>query len=85
MPEERQPTDRSVVIALLYFFRNLSTRPSVSISFCLPVKNGWQTEQMSSLMFVFGGPGLERFAAGAVDLRQLVVGMNSLFHGSVPP
>ncbi len=26
--------------AFLYFFLNLSTRPSVSISFCLPVKNG---------------------------------------------
>jgi len=24
------------------FFVNRSTRPSVSISFCLPVKNGWQ-------------------------------------------
>ena len=30
-----------------YFVRNRSTRPAVSISFCLPVKNGWQTLQMS--------------------------------------
>ena len=29
------------------FFVNRSTRPSVSISFCLPVKNGWQLEQIS--------------------------------------
>ena len=30
-----------------YFFVNRSTRPSVSSSFCLPVKNGWQLEQIS--------------------------------------
>ena len=29
------------------FFVNRSTRPSVSISFCLPVKKGWQFEQIS--------------------------------------
>jgi hypothetical protein len=30
-----------------YLVRNRSTRPAVSTSFCLPVKNGWQTLQMS--------------------------------------
>jgi hypothetical protein len=30
-----------------YFWRNRSTRPAVSMSFCLPVKNGWQLAQMS--------------------------------------
>ena len=30
-----------------YFCRKRSTRPAVSMSFCLPVKNGWQTLQMS--------------------------------------
>src|ERR1700691_3367083 len=30
-----------------YFFVKRSTRPAVSISFCLPVKNGWQLEQIS--------------------------------------
>jgi hypothetical protein len=30
-----------------YFCRKRSTRPAVSTSFCLPVKNGWQTLQMS--------------------------------------
>jgi hypothetical protein len=29
------------------FFVKRSTRPSVSISFCRPVKNGWQFEQIS--------------------------------------
>src|SRR5262249_32806884 len=33
--------------ACSYFLRNRSMRPCVSSSFCLPVKNGWQFEQMS--------------------------------------
>src|ERR1041385_7937311 len=33
-----------------YFRRKRSTRPAVSTSFCLPVKNGWQFEQISRLM-----------------------------------
>ena len=31
-----------------YFFWKRSTRPAVSISFCLPVKNGWHCEQIST-------------------------------------
>ena len=31
-----------------YFRLNLSTRPAVSTSFCLPVKNGWHWEQIST-------------------------------------
>src|SRR5690348_4591744 len=34
--------------ASAYFFWKRSTRPAVSISFCLPVKNGWQLEQIST-------------------------------------
>src|SRR5512138_998729 len=34
--------------SILYFFWNFSMRPAVSISFCLPVKYGWQAEQMST-------------------------------------
>src|SRR6266702_5549821 len=30
--------------------RKRSTRPAVSISFCLPVKKGWQAEQISTTM-----------------------------------
>jgi hypothetical protein len=33
-----------------YRFLNRSTRPAVSIIFCLPVINGWQFEQISILM-----------------------------------
>jgi len=39
-----------VAAALAYFFWKRSTRPAVSISFCLPVKNGWQFEQISTLI-----------------------------------
>src|SRR5437016_12807106 len=38
-------------LAQLYFFVNFSTRPVVSTYFILPVKNGWQTEQISTAMF----------------------------------
>lgn len=50
-----------VVLSAVYFLRasciaferitfllKRSTRPSVSISFCLPVKKGWQLEQIST-------------------------------------
>src|SRR5271165_4282202 len=33
-----------------YFRRKRSTRPAVSINFCLPVKNGWHAAQISTLM-----------------------------------
>jgi len=35
---------------LPYFFSNFSIRPAVSISFCFPVKNGWQLAQMATLI-----------------------------------
>src|SRR5207248_7787234 len=37
-------------ITLAYLRRKRSTRPAVSTSFCLPVKNGWQAEQISTWM-----------------------------------
>src|SRR5579862_403454 len=36
--------------ALAYLRRKRSTRPAVSTSLCLPVKKGWQTEQISTWM-----------------------------------
>src|SRR5438045_2343618 len=33
------------------FLLNRSTRPAVSTNFCLPVKNGWQALQMSTVIF----------------------------------
>src|SRR5581483_3570813 len=38
-------------LSQLYFFWNFSTRPVVSTNFILPVKNGWQAEQISTVMF----------------------------------
>ena len=38
------------VSTLAYLRRKRSTRPAVSNSFCLPVKNGWQFEQISTPM-----------------------------------
>jgi hypothetical protein len=35
-------------VDLAYLRRNRSTRPAVSTSLCLPVKNGWQLEQIST-------------------------------------
>jgi len=37
---------RLSVVCAPYFFVKRSTRPSVSSSFCLPVKNGWQFAQI---------------------------------------
>jgi hypothetical protein len=42
----RQPAAKTQAV-LPYFCRNRSTRPAVSTSFCLPVKKGWQAEQIS--------------------------------------
>ena len=36
------------VFSVPYFRRNRSTRPAVSISFCLPVKYGWHLAQIST-------------------------------------
>src|SRR5437868_15317475 len=36
----------------LYLRWNFSTRPVVSTYFILPVKNGWQAEQISTVMFL---------------------------------
>src|SRR5580704_5013364 len=51
--------------ASAYFFVKRSTRPAVSISFCLPVKNGWQfgqisTRNMSPLMVERVGKALQQ-------------------------
>lgn len=35
-------------LVFAYFLRNRSTRPSLSTNFCLPVKKGWQAEQIST-------------------------------------
>ncbi len=60
--------------------RKRSTRPAVSISFCLPVKKGWQAEQISSDdVALVGGARLEVGAAGALDGDVVVVRVNAFF------
>jgi len=45
----RLAADQAVAAGFFPYLRwNRSTRPAVSISFCLPVKNGWQLEQIST-------------------------------------
>lgn len=39
-----------------YFLLNFSILPAVSSNFCLPVKKGWQAEQISTLR----SPAVER-------------------------
>lgn len=39
----------TLAAASAYFLVKRSTRPAVSTSFCLPVKKGWQLEQISTL------------------------------------
>lgn len=50
------PKEANASYFILYFFLNLSTRPVVSTSLDFPVKNGWQLEQISTLM----SPEVER-------------------------
>ena len=38
----------ALAAASAYFLVKRSTRPAVSTSFCLPVKKGWQLEQIST-------------------------------------
>src|SRR5436189_1458329 len=40
-------------LSQLYLRWNFSTRPVVSRNFILPVKKGWQAEQISTVMFFF--------------------------------
>src|SRR5437667_9894665 len=60
-----------------YFFLTRSTRPSVSTIFCVPVKNGWQLEQISSLM----SPTVDRVLI-LYPQAQLIVA--SRYSGCIP-
>ena len=47
--KRRQKIGAAILCYILYLFLNLSTRPPVSTSFCLPVKKGWHLLQISTL------------------------------------
>lgn len=42
LPIGRLKEEAGVIYFFAYFFLNRSTRPSVSMIFCVPVKKGWQ-------------------------------------------
>ena len=58
-----------------YFLLNLSTRPLVSTSFCLPALGADFNGDV-----LLGGAGLDDVAAGASDGGLLVIGMDSFLH-----
>ena len=62
---------------------NFSTRPVVSTNFILPVKNGWQAEQISTVMFFLRAARDELVAAAAGDGRFVVFGVNAFLHGNL--
>jgi len=45
-----------VLYYMPYFFLKRSTRPPASTNFCLPVKKGWHSEQISTRMFSLTDP-----------------------------
>ena len=62
---------------MLYFFLNLSILPAVSTSFCLPVKKGWQDEQISTLISLI----VERVS---ITLPQAQVILVISYFGCIP-
>ncbi len=68
---------------LAYLRRKRSIRPAVSSTFCLPVKNGWQAEQISTWMsprFVLRVT--KAIAAGALHVDLFVLWVGCCFHKS---
>ena len=64
-------------VVLLKRLLNFSTRPPVSTSFCLPVKNGWQFEHISTWIFSFVEPV-------AITLPHAQVIVVCLYSGCIP-
>jgi hypothetical protein len=74
--------DAQALAFVPYFWRKRSTRPAVSMSFCFPVKNGWQAAQMS----VCSSACVERvrnvFPQAQVTVAVAYVGWISAFIGA---
>ena len=62
---------------MLRRFLNRSTRPPASTNFCLPVKNGWHLEQISTLTSLF----VERVTYSAPHAHFTVT---TLYSGCIP-
>ena len=65
-------------------FLNLSRRPPASTNFCLPVKNGWHLEQISTCISSCNTLGLDLSAACALDGSFLIIRMDTLLHVLTP-
>jgi hypothetical protein len=61
---------------------NFSIRPAVSISFCLPVKKGWQAEQISTLISVMTEPSSTSLPQAHKAFMWLIFRMYIIFHNS---
>ena len=62
-----------------YFFLNLSTRPALSTIFSLPVKNGWQAEQISKRISALFERVLKVLPQAQVTLHSTYSGCMSFF------
>src|SRR5271165_7130073 len=71
-------------LSQLYFFWNFSTRPVVSTNFILPVKNGWQAEQISTVMFLRVLPVVNLLPHPQVTVVSLYSGWMPFFMTRLP-
>src|SRR5258707_14946505 len=71
-------------LSQLYFFWNFSTRPVVSTNFILPVKKGWQAEQISTVIFFFVLRVLNLFPQPQVTVASSYLGCMPSFMGISP-
>src|SRR5262245_18055390 len=54
-----------------YFFWNFSTRPVVSMNFILPVKNGCEALEMSSLTTGYSLPSVQTILSGVLTVERV--------------
>jgi hypothetical protein len=66
-------------LASPYFFLNFSTRPALSMNFCLPVKKGWQLEQISTRISFLVDLVLNVFPQAQVTTHSWYSGWTSFF------
>ena len=66
------------------FFLNFSTRPALSMNFCLPVKNGWHWEQISTRISFFVDLVVNVLPQAQVTTHSWYSGWTSFFMGRSP-
>jgi hypothetical protein len=73
--------DYFLLVMLPNFFWKRSTRPSLSTNFCLPVKKGWQLEQISKWSSLTLALVLNEFPQAQVTVHSTYSGWISFFTG----